>query len=123
PGRTRDDAHPGYHQTLAAIDHTPPAGQKPRLQRDWGTGEYSWLREPEEKFIDGQAALEAAEASRGNDPEAVRKAARRMARAQKAGHASARWEGLFLEPIYGNGLPEVNEVAGQLEDEDDHKAA
>ncbi|MGY0065143.1 DciA family protein (plasmid) [Streptomyces sp. LZ34] len=86
PVRTRDDAHPGYHQTLAAIDHTPPAGQKPRLQRDWGTGEYAWLREPEDCFTDAVVALEqAAEASRGNERDAVRQAALRMARAQKAG--------------------------------------
>ncbi|MFD8384276.1 DciA family protein [Streptomyces sp. NPDC059679] len=89
PVKTRDDACPGYHQTLAAIDHTPPAGQKPRLQRDWGTGEYSWLREPEDRFTDAVVAIEAAEASRGNDPDAVRQAAIRMARAQKDGRVSA----------------------------------
>jgi predicted nucleic acid-binding Zn ribbon protein len=89
PVRTRDDACPGYHHTLAAINHTPPAGQKPRLERDWGTGEYAHLREAPEKFTDSQAALEAAAAaSRGNDADAVRQAAIRAARAQKAGNAA-----------------------------------
>lgn len=89
PVRTRDDAAPGFHRALAAINRTPPAGQKPRLERDWGTGEYAYLREPEHAFTDGQAALETAEASRGNDPAAVRQAAIRMARAEKAGRAPA----------------------------------
>lgn len=90
PVRTRDDAAPGFHQTLAAISHTPPAGQKPRLERDWGTGEYAHLREPAERFTDAVAALETAEAqSGGNDHDAVRQAAIRIARAQKAGNASA----------------------------------
>jgi predicted nucleic acid-binding Zn ribbon protein len=90
PVRTRDDACPGYHQTLAAINRTPPAGQKPRIERDWGTGEYAHLREPERAFTDGQAALETATAaSRGNDADAVRQAAIRTARAQKAGRAPA----------------------------------
>lgn len=89
PVRTRDDAAPGFHQALAAIDRTPPAGQKPRLEREYGAGEYAYLREPERAFTDGQAALETAEASRGNDPDAVRQAAIRAARAQKAGRAPA----------------------------------
>ncbi|MDX3232929.1 DUF721 domain-containing protein [Streptomyces sp. ME19-01-6] len=90
PVRTRDDAAPGFHQTLAAINRTPPAGQKPRLQREWGTGEYAHLREPAERFTDAQVALETAEAqSGGNDPDAVRQAAIRIARAQKAGQTPA----------------------------------
>lgn len=88
--RTRDDACPGFHQTLAAINRTPPAGQKPRLEREWGTGEYAHLREPAERFTDAVAALEtAAVANAGNDPDAVRQAAIRIARAQKAGNAPA----------------------------------
>ncbi|NUP35748.1 MAG: DUF721 domain-containing protein [Streptomyces sp.] len=90
PVRTRDDACPGYHQTLDAINRTPPAGQKPRLQREYGVGEYAHLREAPEKFTDAVAALEtAAAADQGNDPDAVRQAAIRIARAQKAGHAPA----------------------------------
>ena len=88
--RTRDDACPGYHHALAAINHTPPAGQKPRLQRDWGTGEYAHLREAPERFADAVVALETAAAnSGGNDPEAVRQAAIKRARAEKTGNAPA----------------------------------
>ncbi|MGW5690302.1 DciA family protein [Streptomyces asiaticus] len=89
PVRTRDDASPGYHQTRAAIHHGPPAGMKPRLEREYGVGEYAHLREAPEKFTDAVVALETAEASRGNDPDAVRQAAIRMARAEKAGRAPA----------------------------------
>jgi predicted nucleic acid-binding Zn ribbon protein len=87
--RTRDDASPGYHQTRAAIHHGPPTGQKPRLEREYGVGEYAHLREAPERFTDAVVALETAEASQGNDPDAVRQAAIRMARAEKAGRAPA----------------------------------
>ncbi|MFI0822280.1 DciA family protein [Streptomyces sp. NPDC021098] len=89
PVRTRDDAAPGYHRARAAISHTPPTGQKPRIERDWGTGEYGHLREPEHAFTDAVAALETAEASKGNDPASVRQAALKRARAEKAGRAPA----------------------------------
>ncbi|MFD8516504.1 DciA family protein [Streptomyces antimycoticus] len=90
PVRTRDDAAPGYHQARAAISRETPAGQKPRLQRDWGTGDFAWLREDEEAFTDGQAALESTAASSGgNNPDAVRQAAIRMARTERAGRAPA----------------------------------
>lgn len=89
--RTRDGASPGYHQTRAAIHHGPPAGTKPRLEREYGVGEYAHLREAPEKFTDAVVALEtaAAAATQGNDCEASRQAARRMARAEKAGRAPA----------------------------------
>lgn len=90
PVRTRDDASPGYHQTRAAIHHGPPVGMKPRLEREYGVGEYAHLREAPEKFTDAVVALEtAAAASGGNDDETVRQAAIRMARAEKAGRAPA----------------------------------
>lgn len=89
PVRTRDDAAPGYHRARAAISHTDPAGMKPRLEREWGVGEYAHLREAPERFVDAVVALETAEASRGNDPDAVRQAAIRMARAEKAGRPPA----------------------------------
>lgn len=34
-----------------------------------------------------------------------------------------RWQGLFLEPIYADGLPDQPAAGGQLEDEDEHEAA
>lgn len=86
--RTRDDASPGYHQTRDAIHHGLPAGTKPRLEREYGVGEYAHLREAPERFTDAVVAMEtAAASSEGNDPECVRQAAIRAARAQKAGRA------------------------------------
>ncbi|MFJ1993036.1 DciA family protein [Streptomyces asiaticus] len=87
--RTRDDASPGYHQTRDAIHHGPPPGMKPRIEREYGVGEYAHLREAPEKFTDGQVALETAAAAGGNDCEASRQAALKAARAQKAGRAPA----------------------------------
>jgi predicted nucleic acid-binding Zn ribbon protein len=88
--RTRDDASPGYHEAFAAINRTPLAGQKPRLERHWGTGEYAHLREAPDRFTDAVAALEtAAQQSGGNTRDAVRQAAIKRARASKAGNAPA----------------------------------
>ncbi|CAM5493035.1 MULTISPECIES: DUF721 domain-containing protein [Streptomyces] len=89
--KTRDDASPGYHQVRAAINHGPPVGTKPRLEREYGVGEYAHLREAPERFTDAVVAIEtaAAAATQGNDCEASRQAARRRARAEKAGRAPA----------------------------------
>ncbi|MFJ2202451.1 DciA family protein [Streptomyces violaceusniger] len=87
PVRTRDDASPGYHQVRDAIHHGPPAGTKPRLEREYGVGEYAHLREPAERFTDAVVAVETAgaAATQGNDCEASRQAARRRAREERAG--------------------------------------
>ncbi|MFD8626638.1 DciA family protein [Streptomyces hygroscopicus] len=91
PVRTRDDASPGYHQARAAIYHGPPVGMKPRLEREYGVGEFAHLREAPERFTDAVVALETAVAAEtgGNNCEASRQAARKRARAERAGRAPA----------------------------------
>ncbi|MFH8813089.1 DciA family protein [Streptomyces hygroscopicus] len=91
PVRTRDDASPGYHQARAAIYHGPPVGMKPRLEREYGVGEFAHLREAPERFTDAVVALETAAIAEtgGNNCEASRQAARKRARAERAGRAPA----------------------------------
>lgn len=96
PVRTRESASPGYRHNLALHQaHKPetptesPLIAAARADLDARIADPS-RREPETAFTDGMAALEHATTTAGpqDDAEAVRQAAIRMARAQKAGTAA-----------------------------------
>lgn len=91
--RTRDDAPPGYHRALAAAQagRTENATDPHQDLRDrYFADVRGTLREPEQAFTDGQAALEQAqEINGGNDSETARQAAIKRTRDEKAGRAPA----------------------------------
>ncbi|MCU1613694.1 MAG: hypothetical protein JWO98_1234 [Frankiales bacterium] len=91
--RTRAEAAPGYHRALEAAQagRTEAAEDPDQEMRDrYFADVRGVLREPEEAFTVGQAALEAvAPPSRGNDLEEIRQAAIKRARDERAGRAPA----------------------------------
>ncbi|MDN3057053.1 DciA family protein [Streptomyces sp. SRF1] len=93
PVRTRETASPGYQQALAAHRASKPErALDPRIaaaieQQNAGSS----MREPEEAFGDGQAAIEElrAKAARATAADSSRVRALRRARAERAGSAAA----------------------------------